>query len=279
MIHMRIDPLSLQLFVKSVECGSISGAAEQMHMVNSAASKRITDLEHVLKVMLFRRTNRGVLTTAAGDSLYVLARSALSSFNEILPRMEDFSKGIRETIKIHGSITAISQYLPHDLSGFLKGHPSIQISFEERPFAGIIRSVIEGVADLGVSLISSVAEGIDVHAYRQYQLILLAPVGHPLAERSRVSFSETLPYTHVGLEAYSGANLLLSRKAEELGQSVNYRMYVKSYDAMAILVEAGVGVGIAPEGIARLCGDNTGIRKIALGDSWASRKLALYSKP
>ncbi len=276
---MRFDPISLQLFVECVECGSISAAAERMHMVTSAASKRITDLEYSLKVSLLRRNNRGVQTTAAGDALYVLAKNALRRFNDILSQMEDFSTGVRETIKIYGSITAISQYLPQDLSGFISAHPSILLDFEERPFAGIIKSIVEGAADLGVSLYSEVSSEIAVHPYRTYRLVVLAPADHPVAQLPEIGFADTLDYPHVGLEAYSGANVLLSRKAEELGQTVNYRMRVKSYDAMAMLIEAGAGLGIAPEGIARLCSHNVRIKQILLKDAWGVRQLALYSRP
>lgn len=64
-----------------------------------------------------------------------------------------------------------------------------------------------------------------------------------------------------------------------MGKSINYRMHTKSYDAMAMLVEAGVGIGIAPEGIDRLCEGNPRIARVVINDAWARRQLALYSRP
>ena len=56
---MRLDLLSLKLFIGVVERGSIAAAASDGHIAPAAVSKRISELEAILRTQLLVRTNRG----------------------------------------------------------------------------------------------------------------------------------------------------------------------------------------------------------------------------
>ena len=71
---MRLDPVSLRLFVAAMEEGAIARAAEREHLAASAASRRLADLEQQMGVALFARSNRGTEPTAAAYALLDLAR-------------------------------------------------------------------------------------------------------------------------------------------------------------------------------------------------------------
>ena len=71
----------LRYFVKIVERGSFSRAAEDVHVAQPALSQQIAELEQALGVSLLHRSARGVRATAAGDALYAEAV-------EILRRIE-----------------------------------------------------------------------------------------------------------------------------------------------------------------------------------------------
>ena len=66
---MRLDPVSLQMFVSVVETGTIAGAGEREHLAASAVSKRISELEDLLDTPLLARTNKGVAPTAANVTI------------------------------------------------------------------------------------------------------------------------------------------------------------------------------------------------------------------
>jgi LysR family nitrogen assimilation transcriptional regulator len=71
----------LRYFVKIVERGSFSRAAEDVHVAQPALSQQIAELEQALSVSLLHRSARGVRATAAGEALYAEAV-------EILRRIE-----------------------------------------------------------------------------------------------------------------------------------------------------------------------------------------------
>jgi DNA-binding transcriptional LysR family regulator len=86
-IALKIDPTSLRLFIAIVEEGSIAAAAEREHLAGAAVSKRITQLEYVLRTQLLSRTHKGVEPTAAGVALLNLARRAVSYLDDLHVQM------------------------------------------------------------------------------------------------------------------------------------------------------------------------------------------------
>ena len=62
---MKLDPVSLRLFVAVMEENTIAGAAAREHIAPSAASRRLSELETALRVELFTRSNKGVEPSAA----------------------------------------------------------------------------------------------------------------------------------------------------------------------------------------------------------------------
>ena len=62
---MKLDPVSLRLFVAVMEENAIARAAAREHIAASAASRRLAELEDTLGVALFARSNRGSEPTAA----------------------------------------------------------------------------------------------------------------------------------------------------------------------------------------------------------------------
>ena len=86
---MRLDPVSLRLFVAAMEEGAIARAAEREHLAASAASRRLADLEQQLGVALFARSNRGTEPTAAAYALLDLAAPVLGTDPALVQRLRD----------------------------------------------------------------------------------------------------------------------------------------------------------------------------------------------
>ena len=85
-----MDTLSaMKLFVRVVEAGTMSGAARSLGISTTAASKRLQDLESVLKVRLLNRTTRHVTLTEAGRQLFGRLSSLLDELDGALRQAGD----------------------------------------------------------------------------------------------------------------------------------------------------------------------------------------------
>src|SRR5947209_1880891 len=113
---MKLDLVSLKLFIAVMEEGAITRAARREHLAVSAASKRLSELEQRLGTSLFARSNRGIEATAAAFTLLHLARGAMKHFQDIELQMRDHALGVRGSVRIFANVSAITQFLPAELS-------------------------------------------------------------------------------------------------------------------------------------------------------------------
>lgn len=271
---MRFDIYTLQLFVAVLEEGSIAAAAEREHIAASALSKRISELERSVGQPLFRRQARGVEPTCAGHALARGARAVLHKVEDLSAEIDEFSQGVRGRVRVMANLSSITQFLPAELSGFLRRHPNVQVDLEEGVSTACTRAVADNAADIGIFTQAEQDFGLTTFPYHHDALVLVAPVGHPLAGASAVSFLDTLDFDHVGMHRGSAADFLLTREASAANRVLRQRFHVTSYDAMVAMVKAGLGVGVIPVNAIALYARD-GLRVIPLTDAWARRRLKL----
>ncbi|MFJ3484553.1 LysR family transcriptional regulator [Pseudomonas sp. NPDC090202] len=271
---MKLDPVSLRLFVSVVEEGTIAAAAKREHIAAAAVSKRLSELEELLDSKLLNRTNKGITATDAGLSLLFMARSALNNLNEIVVQMRDYSHGRRGSVSVLANISAITQFMPGLIQSFMAQYPLINISLDEQQSLAITKAVAENRADIGIFTRLPHGADIEVFPFRTDRLVLLVPNDHRLARRESVTFGETLDEQYVALRSGTHLNFQLIKAANDLGRSLNIRMEVSSYDALCLMVQAGVGIGILPEGSVGIY-NLPGATAVRLEEDWALRELSV----
>jgi DNA-binding transcriptional LysR family regulator len=272
---MKLDPVSLKIFLYIIEEGSISGAAVRGHIAASAVSKRISDLEDILKTRLLARTNKGVVATEAGMALTPLARSILHDMDDIYTQMREYSSGVRGLVRVTANLSAITQFLPMAIKQFMMNYPHIQVQLQENISASVTRAVCENVADIGVFTSSDTEQNLEVFPYHSDELALIVPDGHPLAHRTTVSFRETLDFDFVGLHTGSALNLQLLKVASELSRTVKMAIQVTSFDAACMMVGAGLGIAVLPHAAALPYIATQRINIVSISDAWAARDLKI----
>lgn len=274
----RMDLTSLQLFVAVCELGSIGKAAEREFIAASAISKRLADLEATLGTPLLYRHTRGVDLTPAGESLLHHARSVLYSLEKMQGELSEYVDGVRGHVRVHASISAIVQFLPEDLGAFIREHEQVKIDLEEHLSTEVVRAVQEGAADLGVCNVAVGTGELQTLPYRQDQLVLIVPQGHPLASAGAIDFVQTLDWDHVGLHATSSIYLAMREAAAAAGRSIRLRIHVTGLDAMCRMIHNGLGVGVMPRRAFELMHGVGKLACVPLQDDWAHRRIELVAR-
>ena len=269
----RLDPVSLRLFIAVVEEKTIAAAARREHIAAAAVSKRLADIESVLEVSLLQRTNRGVEPTDAGRAFLTLARSALNGLEQIPAQMKSYSSGTRGLVRICASMSSITQFLPADLQTFMQGNPGVQVNLDEKISSEVIEAVRENSADIGIFSNVQNTWPLEVFDYRSDKLVLIVPRGHVLAAQSAWRFEQTLEYDYIGWETGSAINLQLSNAAMHAQKPWRLRIRISSFDALCMMVDSGLGIGVLPQTVARRSLQNLNIEIRQLEDEWALRRF------
>lgn len=271
----RLDLTTLQLFLAIYEEGTLTRAAEREAIAVSAASKRLLELEQAVGASLFQRNPRGMMLTAAGETLLHYARRVMRDIENIGIELAGHASGVRGYVRMMANLSAIVEFLPEDLRAFQLLNERVKIDLEERPSGGVIEAVADHLADLGICSGEADTRGLQVTHYRHDALVVVMRDDHPLAGRASVAFAETLDSDHVGLHAASSINARTHLAARQAGRSLKLRIHVPGFDAVCRMVQAGMGVGVLPLKVYQIMGRPLGLAVASLDDAWARRDLIL----
>ncbi|HNQ10412.1 MAG TPA: LysR family transcriptional regulator [Giesbergeria sp.] len=268
------DLTDLRLFVAMAEERNLTRGAARAFLAPSSASHRLRRLEDALQTPLFDRQPRGLEPTRAGEALLRHARQVFACIEQMHAELSPYASGIRGQVSLWANTHATHSYLPDDLAGFLKRHPQVSVSLEERTSTEIAMAVAHGEIDVGV-LADAGAQGAGVvlWPYRQDRLVLIVPQGHALAQRASVAFAEVLDQAFVMLHSGSAIHTFTMNAAAALGRHLDVRIQVRSFEAVCRMVGAGVGIGLVPRSAVPRAGLSEPPVVVALDEAWAQRDL------
>lgn len=272
---MHFDLADLRLFIHIAESPSLTQGARKAFLSPAAASTRIKTLESQLGSRLLYRDSRGVELTPAGQRLLQHARLIMRQVDYLKSEFTEYGTDAAGHIRIFANTTAVTEFLPEVLAGFLAERPGVTVDLQERLSRDIVRGVLDGAADLGIIAGPVQAPGLQVLHFSTDRLVLAVPLGHALAQRQSVSFNDTLAYQHIGLHEGSTLLSFLREQVETLGGSLALRIQVSSFEAICRMVEAGVGIGIIPESSALRHSRTMQLATLQLDEAWAVRERSM----
>ena len=139
----------MQTFVRIVDAGSITKAAEQLNPVKSAVSRRLADLEKRLGVSLLTRTTRTQTLTESGKSYYQQSLRIIDDVAELESGIQVSNCALAGRIKIAAPLSFGLDHLGSALRKFNELHPDIlfDVDFNDRKI-----DIIESGFDLAIRI-------------------------------------------------------------------------------------------------------------------------------
>jgi DNA-binding transcriptional LysR family regulator len=271
----HFDLTDLQLIVNIGDASSLTRGAEKSHLSLPAASNRVKNLEDHFGTRLFHRNSQGVTLTPSGEAFLRHARLVLRQIDHLRGDIHEYARGIKGQVRMLANTTAMTEFMPAVLSRFLASHPDVTVELRERLSYLVIKAVSEGSADIGIVAGKPASSELEYIPYREDRLVLVTPAEHALNECPEVAFSDTLAYEYVGLSEWSAIHAFLIQAADKLGYPFRFRVEVGSFEAVCRMIEAGVGIGIVPELVAKRYSQRLNIKIVRLSDEWSERKLQI----
>ncbi len=275
---MHFDLVDLRLMVRIAEANSLTRGAEASFLSLPAASTRIKNLEESIGTKLLYRTSQGVTLTPPGQAFVQHARAVLGQLEHLAGDMQEYAKGVKGRLRLAGSTTAMSEFLPSVLRAYLRSHPDVNVELRERLSVDIVRAVSEGQTDIGIVSGPVRTEALHAIPYRSDHLVLVVAEGHALAAEPAVAFVRTLQYEHVGLHEASAIHAFLRQVSAAAQQPLRLRIEVGNFETACRLIEADIGVGIVPQSSARRHAERMAIRIVPLADEWSLRQQFVVVK-
>ncbi|MCQ4259003.1 LysR substrate-binding domain-containing protein [Stutzerimonas stutzeri] len=272
---MHFDLADLRLFIHIAESPSLTQGARRAHLSPAAASARIKALESQLDSRLLYRDSRGVELTPAGCKLLQHARLIMRQVDYLKSEFTEYGTDAAGHIRIFANTTAVTEFLPEVLAGFLAQRPGVTVDLQERLSRDIVRGVLDGSTDMGIIAGPVSADGLQVLHFSTDRLLLAVPIGHAVSNEPRVTLRQTLNYQHIGLHEGSTLLTFLRDQVEKFGGQLLLRIQLSSFEAVCRMIEAGVGIGIIPESAARRHSRTMKLALVELDEPWAVRERSI----
>ena len=119
--------LALRAFVRTVEKGSVTGAARDLGISQPAVTKHLRNLERHVNARLLERTTRAVRPTAHGLTLYEVSRNALASIEAAMEGVRHDMGEIEGALRIHAPSCIGAQHLHGMVMEFQNEHPAVTV--------------------------------------------------------------------------------------------------------------------------------------------------------
>lgn len=231
-------------FVRTVDTGSFTRAAESLNYAQSSVSKMIGDLEREWGVALLERGRGGVCLTSAGEGILPLVRTVLND-QLMLAGHIDRLNGMQTGMVRIGTFASVAiNWLPEVFAEFQKAYPGIEYEMLMGDYDEVARWIDEGRVDCGFLRLPAV-RGLDALALKRDEYKVVLPCGHPLAERERIDIHELDGLPFLLLE--HGGKTEVTELLEKSGVHPKIRFTTWEDYAIMAMAERGLGVGILPE--------------------------------
>lgn len=231
-------------FVKTVETGSFTKAAQNLNYAQSSISKMIADLEKEWGLTLLERSRNGICLTSAGEQILPLARTILNDF-QALEGCVDQINGIQSGIVRIGTFSSVAiNWLPDIFAELQKDYPGIDYEMLLGDYTEVEHWIEEGRVDCGFLRLPTIP-GLDTISLKQDEYKVVLPLNHPLAQKEKIDIHDLEDQPFLLLE--HGGKTEVSDLLERDHVHPDVRFTTWEDFAIMAMAEKGLGIGILPD--------------------------------
>jgi DNA-binding transcriptional LysR family regulator len=184
------DMRQLRYFVAVAQRGSVSQAALDLHISQSALSEALRKLEVELGMQLLERSSRGVAPTPAGAALLGEAPAAIERFEAALAAARDAARGRTGRLRVGFEAAGAGRLSTQARARFLARFPHVRVEPRRFDWGGEVSALREGGCDVAFVWLPADLTGLRWEMVASEPRFAGLAADHPLAGRSELSVDE-----------------------------------------------------------------------------------------
>jgi DNA-binding transcriptional LysR family regulator len=239
----------LETFVAVAEERSFSRAADRLHVVQSAVSATIRNLEAEWGVRLFHRTTHRVELSDAGHALLPEARATLTAARNTAHAVDEVRGGLRGTIRLgimQATLGSGGISVAAAISAFRAAHPAVTVTARQGGSAEQAERVRAGELDVAfVGLPDATLPGLTLEVITEPPLRFVCARDHPLARRRAVSLHDLQDEAFAELPPTWGIRIANDRAFAAAGVPRTIAYEINDVATVVDFVRSGLAVAIA----------------------------------
>ncbi|OTG76189.1 LysR family transcriptional regulator [Acinetobacter sp. ANC 4169] len=239
---------AFEAFIKVMETGSISMAADLLFITQPAVTKRIHSLEEYFGVKLFESAGRGVQATHAAHSLLPKVKNWLNELGDIHHTLSHEQEQVQGKLKIGTSHHIGLHHLPQHLRNYVQKFPDVTLDVHFVDSEQAHEQVLAG--DLELAFLTLPPQGDERLSYVTIwndPLVFVAAPFHPLAQKKHLSLEDLIQYPSLLPASQTYTTQITLAEFEKQGVKPKITMSNNPLESIRMLVSIGLGWSVLPK--------------------------------
>ena len=247
-----MDLRELRTFVTVADFGTVSRAAEHLHITQPALSRQIANLEGELGLKLFDRIGRRLLLTSEGAQLLQDCRGLLNYSRALREQVEGLKRGDAGVLRVSASPHLIEGLFPDFLHDYAKRFPNVHVRLVEAIGPGLFEMLEKGETHLAQAVVRALTP--DEHRFGSYPLAPMEMLAacHPslnLGKDGAIEIQALAPQPLLQATDDFAMRRSFDSACRLAGFTPNYVLECRSPHALLAMAQAGHGVAIIPSAL------------------------------
>ncbi len=255
--------------------GTLTAAADRLHLTQSALTHAIKKLEQRTTVKLWNKEGRTLRLTQAGSYLLSVANRLVPQLEYADQVIERFARGEKGVIRIGMECHPCYQWLLKVVTPYIERYPEVDIDVKQQFQFGGMEALLNYDIDVLVTPDPIHQSGVTFKPVLDYQQVLVVSKQHALAKKTQVEpidlIEEVLYSYPVDIDRLD----IYSRFLNPANCRPKKHKSIEATDIMLQLVAAGRGVAALPHWLVNEYADKMAIQAVRLGKTGVSKSIYL----
>jgi len=231
-----------RVFYYTAKAGSISKAAQELHIAQPSASLAIKQLEDSLHTNLFHRTPRGVSLTSEGSTLFAYIEQAYELIMSAESKLDEVAKMGGGEVRIAASISVIQYVLLPHMERFHREYPTIEIKVVHGSTLGCLKLLKEGKIDFCIVRLPIEDESLMKTSLLSIQDCFVAGEKYKHLSEAPVSMKELAEYPLVVFPPHMTSRQAMNRLMASYGVTFEPKYEIGSLQLLIGFAQANLGI-------------------------------------
>ncbi|MDF1690918.1 MAG: LysR family transcriptional regulator [Zhongshania sp.] len=238
---MNFTIRQLEIFLSVAKFQSVSKAADQLHLSQSAASASLQSLEKAYGVTLFDRQGNKIKLNAIGHTLRKKAETLFAhcqQFDDALKLHSEIGH-----LRVGASFTIGNHLVVRYLAEYLNQYPDADVQFDTANTPDVVAKVLNYEVDVGMIEREVQHRELELIPWKEDELVAFCSATHPLAQKGILNDDDIKAARWILREPDSGARHTFDRALTGLLPEIEIYREFKHNEAIKSAVESGLGIG------------------------------------
>ncbi|MFD0982631.1 LysR family transcriptional regulator [Tropicimonas aquimaris] len=231
----------MRLFEAVTRNGSVSRAAEEVHLSQPSVSMQVKALEEKIGLPLTEKVGRELHLTAAGAEVAAASRDVLSRISDMQATLEDMHREVAGPLSV-AAVSTAKYFLPQALGQFKRRFPRVEPRLQFTNRETVLARIADNADDLYVTGRPPEGEAVVAEPFMENLIVLAASADHPLTAQRNTPLARVAQEPLIGRERGSGTRLAVEEIFAAAGVEISPLMEFDDSEAIKQVVASGFGV-------------------------------------